>query len=367
MSTALGATEAAIQLTFSVFIIGMGIGQLLVGPLTDGLGRRPFLIGGTAAFTIASAACAMAPSVEVLLVARTGQGLAGAACLVTARAVINDLYPAPSAGRKYATVAAFQSLLPVAGPAIGAVVLLFGDWRTIFALITFLGLVLLAGSAFLVPESLPPSARSGVGLRANFRRIRMLLNNRTFMGYVATSSLACAGFFSYIAGAPLVLHAVFDLSPQQYGLFFATNALGTAGSISLLRILMRRYAVERLLVIGLGCAVLAGVVLLAAAVLPNPLLALVWPSLTLLTCSMGFINPGGLILSQRAGAGFAGTAAALHGGIQFTSGAVASPSTGLLGHDSVLPLACVILLAMSAALVSNRLGARGIRRRGESR
>ena len=358
MAVSLVASEASIQLTFSAFIIGMGVGQFLVGPISDGVGRRPFLIAGTVLFVVFSVLCALADSASMLILWRLLLGFSGAACIVMARATISDVFTPELAGPRFATVAAIQSIAPVIGPMVGAVILIFGDWRTIFFVIAGIGLVMVVGVLALMPESLPKERRSGVSLRDNGHRVRDLLRNRPFIGYVATSCLACAGFFTYIAGAPLVLHSVFGLSEQQYGLFFAVNALGMAAMISVLRLLSRRMRTERLLVIGLIIAVVFTAALLVQSVLQFESLAGVWICLFGLTCSIGFVNPSGLILSQRAGRVHAGTAAALHGGLQFTSGALASPITGVFGHSTLLPMAVAMFTFMVLALVSNRIGTR---------
>lgn len=348
-------TSAAIaQLTLTAFVIGTAVGQLVLGPLSDGRGRRSLLLGGAIAFTLMSVVCALSPSGPLLVAARLVQGLAAGCGLAVGRAVVGDLYPAAEAAKRYGTLAAITFLGPVIAPVVGGAILSVGTWRTVFAALTGIGLVMIAGVWFALPESLPAADRHGGGLRDTAARMGDLLRDWTFMRHVAIQCLAAAGFFTYIGGSAFVLQTVYGISQGRYSTIFATNAAAMAISSLLFRLVVGRAGAGRLRAAGLVLTTAAAAGLVLAGLLERqslPPLALPWALLCCVTFGMGLVIPSSTALGQLAGDRARGTAAAVLGGFSFFAGALVTPLTGIVGYTSLLPMALLMAGFFAAALL----------------
>lgn len=216
LATDLGAPTSSAQLTITACLLGLATGQLIAGPLSDQFGRRRPLLIGLVAYLLASLACAFAPTVELLVVLRLLQGLAGSAGLVIARAVARDLYQGRELLIVYARLVLVSGLAPVVAPLLGGELAAVLDWRGIFGVLAGFGLVLVLAGAVGVPESLPAGRRTAGGLRANLAGFRELLGDRLFLGAAFASGLAGAAMFAYIAGATFVLQRIYGMSPQEF-------------------------------------------------------------------------------------------------------------------------------------------------------
>lgn len=339
-------TSATIaQLTLTAFIIGIAAGQIVLGPLSDGFGRRRLLVGGALSFTVTSLVCALAPTGPLLVAARLGQGLAAGCGVAIGRAVVGDRYSGDEAAKKYGTLAAITFLGPVIAPAVGGVILTVGSWRTVFAALTGFGLLMVVAVYFGLPESLPPAQRHGGGLRDTGARMLDLLRDWTFMQHVAIQCLGSAGFFTYIGGSSFVLESVYGISATVYAAIFATNATAMAITSVLSRLLISRLGPVRLRAIGLLTATGASIGLVGIGLLERqalPALALPWALLCCVTAGMGLVIPTTMALAQEAGRRARGTASALQGGLSFFVGALVTPLTGIVGYRSMLPMALLM-------------------------
>lgn len=226
LGRALHASSSSVQLTMTAFLAGLVVGQLIIGPISDGIGRRKLLIAGATGFTLFSIACALAPNIAVLTGARFLQGVAGAAGMVLARAVLTDRFHGAELPRYFALLSQIMSVAPIAAPILGGAVLSFSTWRTVFAVLTVMGIALLLGVLRKVPESLSPDRRHHNGIGSTFRAMGTLLHHRAFMGYVLVLGFASAALFTYIAGSSFVFEDIHGVSASTYSLIFATNALG---------------------------------------------------------------------------------------------------------------------------------------------
>ncbi|GAB3598523.1 multidrug effflux MFS transporter [Angustibacter peucedani] len=342
----LETTASVAQLTLTAFIVGVAVGQLALGPLSDGRGRRPFLLGGTVAFTALSAACALAPTGPSLVGARLAQGVVAGCGVAVGRAVVSDHWQGTAAAARYGTLAAITFLGPVVAPAIGAVVLGWGSWRSVFWLLTAVGVLMTVAVARWIPESLPPSARQGHGLAHSLARMADLARDGGFMRHVVVQCLATAGFFVYIGGSAFVLQTTYGVSQTTYAVLFATNAAAMAVTSLGFRLLVGRVGPARLRTVGVTVATLASAGLLVVALtrphVGSPL-AVPWVLLCLVVAGMGLSIPGTTALAQQAGDRARGTASALQGGLTFLVGAAATPLTGLVGYDTLLPMAELML------------------------
>ncbi|MGK5638244.1 multidrug effflux MFS transporter [Streptomyces sp. URMC 126] len=352
MGTALHTGSSTIQLTMTAFLVGLVIGQLLLGPLSDGIGRRRLLLGGSAGFVLFSLACAAAPNVYVLIGARFLEGVAGAAGMVLARAVITDRFAGPDVPRYFAVLSQILGVAPVAAPVLGGAILAVSTWRTVFGVLSLVGVLLLLGVLTKVPESLPPERRRTDGITGTFRAMGRLLGNRPFMGYVAVLGTASAALFAYISGSSFVFERVHGVSTGTYSLIFAVNAVGMLLAGTAFARLSRRFRLNTLLSLSVATAAtgaLAQVLLVATL---GETFAGTWITLFIVTSGIGMLFPASMSLGQNIGRSAPGAASALLGGLQFLCGAIASPLVGLFGEDSSLPMATIMLTALTLAVVA---------------
>lgn len=330
----LDGTTAQVQLSLTAFLVSFALGQLVIGPISDGVGRRRVLLVGTSVFVLGSIGCALAPDVTVLVVARVVQGLRGAAGSVTARAMVGDSSTGTARSRLFATLAAINSIGPVVAPLIGGVVLGFASWRALFVVLAVFGALLTLSALRLLPETLAGRRDGGSLVRSSLGRMRDLLGIPRFRWYLVTGCTATIGFFSYIATSSFVFQDEYGFSEGLYTLVFASNASCMIASTLVFRRLVGLFDEDVLFTIGLAvCTVGSAFVLLGAVSGIGP--ALVWPALALVTAGWGWVIPGSITRTQAVGHRSPGTAAALVGGLQFGLGGAATPLAGALGGTAV--------------------------------
>ena len=257
----LSSTSAAAQLTLSSCIVGLAVGQLITGPLSDRLGRRGPLLVGVAIFVIASVICAVTTSMTVLIAVRLVQGAAGAAGIVVGRAVVADMFAGKVAAAYFSAIATINGLAPILAPVIGGQVLRVGTWRTVFWVLAGIGVLMLVLAALVIKESLPPERRSSGGFGGTLRAFGTLVRDRGYVGSVLAGSMVTAAMFGYISASPFLLQDGFGLSAQQFSACFALNATGIVLATQIGRVLLRRTTSFALLAWGVGQA-LAGAIAL---------------------------------------------------------------------------------------------------------
>ncbi len=353
-----GVSAAQVQLTLSACLLGLALGQLVAGPLSDALGRRRPLLVGVAAYTVASLLCVLAPSVGALVAVRFVQGLAGAAGIVIARAVVRDRYAGVAAARYFSLLMLVNGLAPILAPIIGGQLLRVTSWRGVFVVLAAIGALLLLATASGLDETLAPADRHTGGLPATLSTFRRLLADRFFVGYALSSGLSFAAMFAYIAGSPFVLQDIYGLSPQLFSLVFGVNALGIMAASQINGQLVGRVPLPRLLAMGLTGTALGGIAVLAA-VLGHVGLIGVTPALFVVVSSQGIVLPNATSLALSGHPSTAGSASALLGVLQYVIGAAAAPLVGVGGTATALPMAVVIALLGSLALATYLLLARG--------
>lgn len=347
-------TAAAVQLTLTGTLAGLALGQLLVGPVSDAVGRRAPLLAGLGLHVAASVLCVVAPNAAVLGVLRVLQGLGCAAATVVAMAIVRDLFVGHAAARLLSRLMLVMGAAPILAPTVGALVLAVTSWRGVFAVLALYGLVMLLVTARLLPETLPAAARREGGARGTGADYGRLLGDRRFVGLVLVTGLAMSANFAYIAGSSFVFQEQYGLTEQQFGLAFGAGAIGLVGATQVNVRLLRRFTPAQILSSALaGGAAAGGLVLLCAATglggLPGLAVAL-W----LVLCAVGLTAPNAPALALSRHGEAAGTAAALLGAAQFGVAALAAPLVGLLGAGAVA-MGLVItgaLLAANAVLLS---------------
>jgi len=352
-----GASASEGQLTLTACLAGLALGQMVFGPLSDRLGRRPPLLVGLAAYAAASFACAFAQSLWLLVALRLAQGLAGAAGIVIARAIVRDLRSGAAAARVFSYLMLVTGMAPILAPILGAQLLRVTTWNGLFVTLAVVGLALLLATASGLDETLPASRRRRSSVHETVHTSISLLRDRVFLGYALVLGLAFGELFSYIAGSPFVLQEIYGVSPQLYGGVFALNALGLVVSGQINGALVGRVAPAHLLAFGVALAAVAGLCLLAV-VLGGIGLAGILPCLFAVVASLGFVMPNATALALTDYPHAAGSASALLGVLQFLIGAAVAPLVGVAGSESAVPMAVAI-----AALAVGGVGALELSRR----
>lgn len=347
----LGGAESQIQLTLTACILGLALGQLVLGPLSDTLGRRRPLLVGLLIYALLSVACAIAPSAQLLAVARFLQGVGGAAGIVISRAAVRDLYSGVELARFFSMLMLVNGLAPILAPVFGSQLLVLTSWRGIFFALSAFGALLLVVAALALPETLPPTRRATGSLRGTMRAYRGLLADRMFVGYLLTGGLFFAALFTYISAGSFVMQGIYGLSPGEFSAVFAANSIGLVLLGQLNGRLVGRFATRRLLGIGLSAALLGSAGLVAATVAGLGLPAIL-PPLFVTVASIGMIMPNSTALALADYPNAAGSASALLGVGQFVFGGLAAPLTGLVSAASAVPMAVIMAaLTVGATLV----------------
>lgn len=353
----LETSPAQVQLTLAVFFVALGIGQAFYGPLSDRYGRRRPLCFGLALFVLASAACALARSIEALLAWRFVQAMGGCAGMVIARAVVRDRFDERESARAFSLLMLVTGLAPILAPSAGAQILVFFGWRAIFWALAGFGLLCLAAVALLLRESLPRERRTRGGSRQALRVYARLLGDRAFMRYALSGALVMSGMFVYIFGSPFVFMQIHGVRPERYGWIFGLNALGLI-SVSLLnRALLARVAGAGILSRALPVTAAAGIaVLIMAWTGAGGLPGLLVPIFAYVA-SLGFVFPNVIATALTSQGENAGAASALLGALQFGAGAAVGALLGALGDGTAVPMAGLIAACGVSALAVHRLAA----------
>lgn len=347
----LGTSTSAAQLSITACLVGLALGQLVAGPLSDRLGRRRPLIVGLSAYLVASVACALAPSVTVLVVLRFIQGLGGAAGIVISRAIARDLYSGRALMIFFSRLLLIAGLAPVIAPILGGQLSRIMSWRGIFGVLAGFGAVLLLAGWFGLRETLPPERRVVGGFRRTLHGYNTLVHDRFFVGCALSSGLAGASMFAYIAGSTFVLQRIYGMSPQGFSLIFGGISFGLVAAAQGGARLALIWPLTRVLALGLAINLTGATALLVTVVTGLPLAALIG-ALVIMVCAVGLIFPTANALAMADYPDLAGTASSLQGLSQFLFGAIAAPLVGIAGEQTALPLGIVTTSVSLCAMAS---------------
>jgi len=361
LTRAFGASASETQLTLSACLLGLALGQTISGPLSDALGRRRPLLIGLACYALASLLCALAPSVFALAALRLVQGVAGAAGIVIARAVVRDLHSGIAVARFFSLLMLVNGLAPILAPVFGGQLLRYTSWRGVFVTLAIIGILLFLAAATGLRETLPAGRRQTGGIRTTLTTFRGLLTDHAFLGYALSCGLAFAAMFAYISGSSFVLQDIYGVSPQGFSLIFGSNALGLVVAGQVNGRLVGRVPPVRLLAAGLTTSA-AGAVALLVVVISGVGLVGVLPSLFVVVASLGFVMPNAAALALSGHQRTAGSASALLGVLQYAIGAAAAPLVGIAGADTAVPMALVIATLGVCALAALMLLGRSVRK-----
>lgn len=355
MEKDLQAPGGSIEFSLATFFIGLTLGQLVYGPLSDRFGRKPLLLVGFALYTLASIACTLADNVVSLCIWRFVQAMGGCAGIVIPNAIVRDRMGARDAARVFSLLMLVMGLAPILAPIAGGWLLAAFGWRSNFAVLIGFGLVCLAAIAWGLEESHDTTHEPPLRLRTVAGNYALLLRNPSYLGYVFSGGLVRAGMFAYIAGSPFVLIHLYGVSPQQYGWFFGVNAFGLIASSQINALLLKRQAPTALLRRALWVPLLSGLgmtVMALAGWITLPWFAL---GFFLFVGSVGWVGPNANAAAMATHGQMAGTAAAFNGAMAFLCATVAGGLVGLLHNGTGQPLAGVMLLCGLGAWVCHRL------------
>ncbi|WP_422745620.1 multidrug effflux MFS transporter [Mycobacterium sp. WMMD1722] len=347
----LGVSSSVAQLTLTGTLAGLALGQLLVGPLSDSLGRRRPLMVGITLHIVASVLCVFAPNIAVLGVARGLQGMGAASAAVVAMAVVGDLYTGTVAATVMSRLILILGVAPVLAPSLGAAVLLQASWHWVFVALVVLAGLLLLMAAMALPETLPVAHRRPLRVRGIAGTYWRLLRDARFVTLVLVAALGMSGLFAYISAAPYVLQGRHGLDQQTFALLFGAGAIALIGATQYNVVLLRRFSPQRIMLWALGFATLAGAVFVGVTVAGVGGLAGFVVPVWIVLAAMGLVLPNAPAVALSRHNEAAGTAAALLGAAQFGLGAVVAPLVGVLGNDE-LALASVMLVGMTVALLA---------------
>ncbi|OPH59682.1 Bcr/CflA family drug resistance efflux transporter [Paenibacillus ferrarius] len=346
----LHTTTSLAQMSLTACMIGLSIGQLIAGSVSDVRGRRIPLLVGLVIYALASIFCMFAPSIWLFLLLRFVQGMAGAAGIVISRAIVRDMYEGVEMTKFFALLMLVNGAAPILAPIIGGQLLEFTSWRGVFLVLSLIGVVMFFAVVLGLKETHLPERRSKGGLSNTLRTFRGLLTDRLFMGYALTQGLVFAGMFAYISGSPFVLQEIFGVSPQMFSLCFAINGIGVIIAGQVTGRLAGKISDERLLASGLVMAAFGGILLLIAT-LAGAGLYVILTAFFFIVSSVGPVSVATSSLALQSQGKTAGSAAALLGLLSFIIGGIIAPLVGIGGSQTAVPLGIIIAVMEVGAIL----------------
>ncbi|ASV38333.1 Bcr/CflA family drug resistance efflux transporter [Pseudomonas sp. NS1(2017)] len=346
-------SDSQLQLTLTLYALGSAISLLVSGPLTDRFGRRPVLLAGLLLYVLATAACALADNLAVLIIARLFQALGGCCTTVIGRVIVRDYFDRNEQARLLGLISMAMAISPMAAPVLGSLMLPFIHWRGLFVLLGVIGAVLCLVVYRRLPETRPPEVAAAPP-RGLLRIYGQLLRDRYFLRYSLAIGCVYSTYFPFISESSALLQRGFHLSATAYALVFAATISGYMLGANLFRRLVRRFEADRLIVAGIAVNVLgSGILALATVALPGEWLAIVLP-MVLIMVSVGMVIPACQLSVLQPYGAIAGTASGLFFFTQMFLTAVSSWATGLLSDGTSAALVMMTALA-SVLLVTSWL------------
>lgn len=344
-------TASFVQISLTTCLLGLGLGQLVIGPMSDVQGRRKPLLVFLILYLLASVMCAFAPTIYVFIGARFIQGFAAAGGIVISRAIVRDVFSGRELTKFFATLMLVSNLGPIIAPIAGGGILAFTHWSGVFIAMACVSLILFITVSFKLEETLPKEKRVPSNFLQVLKNFGILLKNREFIGYALTQGFIIAGIFAYVSGIPFVYQNIYGVSPQVFSLLFGVNGIALIIGSQLVGRLVDIIPERTFLKIGLLTSTTAGAALLIALLLKAPLLAVAIPIFFLVAC-IGIIATTSFALAMESQGHIAGSASALLGLLPFILGSLTAPLVGVAGEYSAIPMGIVILSASLLAVLS---------------
>ena len=354
----LGTSVASVALSLSSYFIGISLGQLLYGPLLDRYGRKRPLYAGLALYIIATIICIRARDINTLIVLRFIQAVGSCAAQVAAMAMVRDLFGPKESAKVFSLLLLVLGASPMIAPTAGGYIVVNFGWRTIFLVLTILGILITALSIFLLPESHAPDKTFSLKPRPIINNFISVFREPQFLVFVLVESLAFAGLLAYVSGSPIVFMNIFHVDKKTYGWIFAFLSVAFIGLSQFNSLLLKKYSSEQIIWVALTGQVLVAAIFLAGNIagwygLPQTILFI----FLFLGC-LGFTNPNAAALSLAPFSRNAGTASALLGALQMGIGALASMGIGAFSSTSATPMIAIMASTSIAALVILIIGKR---------
>lgn len=337
-----GASNSLVQLSLTACLIGLTVGQLIVGPISDAKGRKNPLLISIFLFSIASLLCALAPNITVLVIARFLQGLTASAGIVLSRAVVRDVFSGRDLAKFFALLMVINATAPMIAPMSGGAVLMlpFANWKTIFYFLSGLGILIVLVVAFKLKETLPPERRVPSSIGHSVRTIGSLFRDRSFIGYALTLGIIHGGSFAYVSGTPFVYQGIYGVSPQTFSILFGINGIAIITGSFLVGRLGGIVPERKLLKIGVLTAVTANSFLLLMTIIQGPLAAIV-VSIFIYMTTIGIISTTTFTLAMEKQGHRAGSASAVLGMLPLLLGSIVAPLVGI-NETSAIPMGAIL-------------------------
>ncbi len=348
---AFDTTASFVQVSLTASLLGIGIGQLVLGPMSDVHGRRKPLLFALIVYIIASLLCVFSPSIGFFIAARFIQGFAASAGIVLSRAIVRDVYSGRELTKFFALLMLINNLVPILAPVLGGGILAFTEWTGIFSVLSVIGVVLFAVVMWRMDETLSEESRVPSSISTTLKNFLSLLKNREFMGYAMAQGFIMAGIFAYVAGTPFVYQNIYGVSPQIFSLLFGMNGIGLIIGAQTVGRLTGIVSEKQFLEVGLLLSITSGTALFIAVLLNGPLLSIVIPIFFFVT-SIGVISTSSFSLAMESQGHIAGSASALIGLLPFILGAITAPLVGVAGEETAIPMGAIIFVSALIAVIS---------------
>jgi DHA1 family bicyclomycin/chloramphenicol resistance-like MFS transporter len=353
IEAALGGAPGTAQITLATWFVGLAIGQITQGPLSDRLGRRGPLVVGTVIYTLASVGCAVAPDLFTLSLMRLVAALGGSASMVITRAIVRDLTDGHAAARMMSKLMLVMGAAPILAPTLGGLVLAFAGWQAIFWICALYGAVSCVVVALLLPETLPETRRIKLSLGAQIGRYSTIIRERGFVTRSLMGGCAMFAMFAYLGGSPSVFIDIYHLPPPLYGTLFGCCAAGYITGSQVNPRLLTRFGPDLVMRVAVRVFLFATLLLLVMAFLQVPVWWGIALPIFLMMSTQGFIMPNATVGALSRHAAHAGSASALMGTMQFCLGAVSGVVVGVMTDGTARPMALLIVLGAVGATIAD--------------
>lgn len=347
----LDATTAATQMTLMAFFIAFGICQIIYGPVSDMIGRKPPLYFGLVLFTIGSVGCAMSGSIEWLIAFRFIQGIGASSVMVIPRAIIRDLHTGIEATRLMSLVMLVLSVSPILAPLTGSALIVPFGWRAVFVAVTIVAVLGIILVMVCLPETRPPEDRISVSFGSVFGGFGQLLRHGRFLGLTFIGALGMSSFFAFLASSSFIYIDHFGLTPTQYSIAFSANAAGFIGASQATALLGSRFGMARVVTVATFLHAAFAVILLALTLMGLTGLPVLIGLLFVAFACLGLVIPSVMVLALDDHGPIAGMASALGGTLQMVTGGAMIVLVSLFFDGTALPMVTTIALCASGALV----------------
>ncbi|HDG1684879.1 TPA: Bcr/CflA family multidrug efflux MFS transporter [Kluyvera cryocrescens] len=357
ISAQFGVPAGSAQMTLSTYILGFAVGQLLYGPMADSLGRKPVILGGTLIFATAAAACALAPTIDYLIVTRFFHGLAAAAASVVINALMRDIYPKEEFSRMMSFVMLVTTIAPLVAPIVGGAVLVWFSWHAIFWILAVAALLASAMVYFFIDETLAVEKRQPFHLRTTLGNFASLFRHKRVLSYMLASGFSFAAMFSFLSAGPFVYIELNHVSPQHFGYYFALNIVFLFVMTTINSRFVRRMGALWMFRAGLTIQFVMALWMVACALLDIGFWSLVLGIAVFIGCvSMVSSNAMAVILDEFPH--MAGTASSLAGTFRFGIGAIVGALLSMATFTTAWPMLISIALCATGSILFYRYASR---------